>query len=80
MISVEQNAGFGFVVEERAKVDPAYNVPASLELLFEPFLYVFSCVFKVWYFASDHLYVNVLSNEHGILFVFAFHVAKLDLG
>ena len=78
VVSVQQNTGFGLVIEVRAEVDSTNHVPATFELLFEAFLYVLCRIFQVRNLASHHLHVNVFSNEHGIFFILQFHVTELD--
>lgn len=80
MISIEEDTSFAFVVEKGAKVDTSDNMPAPFELFFESFFDVFGGVFEVGDLAADHLDVDVLSDEHGVLLVLGFHVAEFYFG
>lgn len=62
MITIKQNTGFAFVLEEGTEIDSTNNMPTSFELLFETFFDMFSCIFEIGYLVFDHLHVDVLSD------------------
>ena len=80
MISVQEDAGLAFVIEMWSKVNATYHMPTAFKLLLKTLLDILSSIFEVGYFASDHLNVNVFSDEHGVLLVLHFHVRELDFG
>lgn len=79
MVAVEENTGFAFIVEERAEVDSAYYMPASLELLLKSFLYLFSCIFEICNLVLDHLNIDVFCYLQCVVFHLDLHVAEFDI-
>ena len=79
VIAVEEDAGLAFVVEEGAEVDSADHMPAPLELFFKALFDVLGCVLEVGDLVFDHLDIDVLGYQQGVLLHIHLHVAELDI-
>ena len=77
MVAVEQDTGFAFVIEIRAKVDSANHMPASLKSFLKVLLDVLGCVFEVGDLILDHLHVYVFSKCECVVLHFYLHVTEL---
>lgn len=80
MISIKQNACFALISKIRSEIHSADNMPASFEFLLKSLFNILSCIFQIRYLTSDHLNINIFSDEHGVLFVLHFHVTEFYLG